>query len=170
MEQVRLGIIGVGNMGSGHTANIMAGKVPEIRITAAADLRESRRAWAKENMPEGTAIFEDGDSLIKSGTCDAVLIAVPHYDHPRLTILALENGLHVMCEKPAGVYTKQVREMNEAAERSDRVFGMMFNQRTNCIYRKMHDMVQSGDYGKLKRVNWIITDWYRTQAYYNSGG
>ena len=113
-------------------------------------------------MPEGTAIFEDGDSLIKSGTCDAVLIAVPHYDHPRLTILALENGLHVMCEKPAGVYTKQVREMNEAAEKSDRVFGMMFNQRTNCIYKKMHDMVQSGDYGKLKRVNWIITDWYRT--------
>jgi len=103
MEQVRLGIIGVGNMGSGHTANIMAGKVPEVRITAAADLRESRREWAKENMPEGTAIFEDGDSLIKSGTCDAVLIAVPHYDHPRLTILALENGLHVMCEKPAGV-------------------------------------------------------------------
>lgn len=88
MEQVRLGIIGVGNMGSGHTANIMAGKVPEVRITAAADLRESRREWAKENMPEGTAIFEDGDSLIKSGTCDAVLIAVPHYDHPRLTILA----------------------------------------------------------------------------------
>ena len=68
MEQVRLGIIGVGNMGSGHTANIMAGKVPEVRITAAADLRESRREWAKENMPEGTAIFEDGDSLIKSGT------------------------------------------------------------------------------------------------------
>ena len=170
MEQVRLGIIGVGNMGSGHTANIMAGKVPEVRITAAADLRESRREWAKENMPEGTAIFEDGDSLIKSGTCDAVLIAVPHYDHPRLTILALENGLHVMCEKPAGVYTKQVREMNEAAEKSDRVFGMMFNQRTNCIYKKMHDMVQRGDYGKLKRVNWIITDWYRTQAYYNSGG
>ena len=170
MEQVRLGIIGVGNMGSGHTANIMAGKVPEVRITAAADLRESRREWAKENMPEGTAIFEEGDSLIKSGTCDAVLIAVPHYDHPRLTILALENGLHVMCEKPAGVYTKQVREMNEAAEKSDRVFGMMFNQRTNCIYKKMHDMVQSGDYGKLKRVNWIITDWYRTQAYYNSGG
>ena len=96
MEQVRLGIIGVGNMGSGHTANIMAGKVPEVRITAAADLRESRREWAKENMPEGTAIFEDGDSLIKSGTCDAVLIAVPHYDHPRLTILALENGLHVL--------------------------------------------------------------------------
>ena len=75
-----------------------------------------------------------------------------------------------MSEKPAGVYTKQVREMNEAAARSGKVFGMMFNQRTNCVYRKMHEMVQSGKYGQIKRVNWIITDWYRTQAYYNSGG
>ena len=116
------------------------------------------------------AIFEDGDSLIDSGACDAVLIAVPHYDHPTFAIKAFEKGLHVMCEKPAGVYTKQVREMNEAAAKTDKVFGMMFNQRTNHVYRKMKELVSSGDYGKIKRVNWIITDWYRTQAYYNSGG
>ena len=83
--------------------------------------------------------------------------------------MALEHGLHVMSEKPAGVYAKQVREMNEAAAKSDRIFGMMFSQRTNCVYRKRHEMVQSGKYGQIKRVNWIITDWYRTQAYYNSG-
>ena len=170
MEQVRLGIIGVGNMGSGHCESIMAGLVPDIRISAAADLRESRREWARKNMPEDAVIFEDGDSLIKSGMCDAVIIATPHYEHPRLTMLALEHGLHVMCEKPAGVYTKQVRLMNEAAQKSDRIFGMMFNQRTNCIYRKMYDIVHGGEYGKIKRVNWIITDWYRTQSYYNSGG
>ncbi len=74
-----------------------------------------------------------------------------------------------MCEKPAGVYTKAVREMNEAAEKSGKVFGMMFNQRTNCVYRKMREMVQNGQLGELKRVNWIITDWYRTQIYYDSG-
>ena len=170
MEQVRLGIIGIGNMGSGHCRTILEGQVPDIRITAVADLRESRRQWAKENLPEEVRIFEDGDALIESGVCDAVLIAVPHYDHPRLVISALQHGLHVLCEKPAGVYTKQVREMNEAAEKSDKVFAMMFNQRTNCVYRKMHEIVHSGEYGQIKRVNWIITDWYRTQAYYNSGG
>jgi dehydrogenase len=46
---------------------------------------------------------------------------------------------------------------------------MMFNQRTNCTYRKMHELIHSGAIGDLKRVNWIITDWYRTQFYYDSG-
>ena len=170
MEQVKLGIIGIGNMGSGHCRTILDGEVPELKLVAVADRREARREWAKENLPSDVQIFEEGDELIESGVCDAVLIAVPHYDHPRLVMSALEHGQHALCEKPAGVYTKQVREMNEAAEKSDKVFAMMFNQRTNHVYRKMHEIVQGGQYGQIKRVNWIITDWYRTQAYYNSGG
>lgn len=169
MTKVRLGIIGVGNMGSGHAANILAGKCPEIELTAVADRREARRQWAKDILPEGTAIFEEGSDLIQSGLCDAVHICTPHYQHPTLAMEAFAAGLHVMCEKPAGVYTKAVREMNEAAEKSGKVFAMMFNQRTNCVYRKMHEMVHSGQLGELKRVNWIITDWYRTQIYYDSG-
>ena len=169
MTKVRLGIIGVGNMGSGHAANILAGKCPEIELTAVADRREARRQWAKDTLPEGTAIFEEGSDLIQSGLCDAVHICTPHYQHPTLAMEAFAAGLHVMCEKPAGVYTKAVREMNEAAEKSGTVFAMMFNQRTNCVYRKMHEMVHSGQLGELKRVNWIITDWYRTQIYYDSG-
>ena len=169
MTKVRLGIIGVGNMGSGHAANILAGKCPEIELTAVADRREARRQWAKDTLPEGTAIFEEGSDLIQSGLCDAVHICTPHYQHPTLAMEAFAAGLHVMCEKPAGVYTKAVREMNEAAEKSGNVFAMMFNQRTNCVYRKMHEMVHSGQLGELKRVNWIITDWYRTQIYYDSG-
>ena len=169
MTKVRLGIIGVGNMGSGHAANILAGKCPEIELTAVADRRKARRQWAKDTLPEGTAIFEEGSDLIQSGLCDAVHICTPHYQHPTLAMEAFAAGLHVMCEKPAGVYTKAVREMNEAAEKSGKVFAMMFNQRTNCVYRKMHEMVHSGQLGELKRVNWIITDWYRTQIYYDSG-
>lgn len=170
MKQVKLGIIGIGNMGSGHCGNILEGRTPEIALTAVADLRESRRSWAETALPGTVAVFEDGDSLISSGLCDAVLIATPHYDHPRLAMLAMEHSLHVMCEKPAGVYTKQVREVNEAAGKSGLVFGMMFNQRTNCIYRKMYEIVQGKHYGEMKRMSWLITDWYRTQAYYNSGG
>ncbi len=170
MEKVRLGIIGVGNMGSGHAKNLTEGKAPELELVAVADLRESRREWARQNLPETVRIFEDGDSLIEAHCCDAVLVATPHYDHPRFVIKALEHGMHAMSEKPAGVYTKQVREMNEAAEKSDKVFAMMFNQRTNHVYRKMKELVESGAYGSIKRVNWIVTDWYRSQAYYNSGG
>lgn len=114
------------------------------------------------------AVYSDGKELIESGTCDAVLVVTPHYLHPELVICALEHGLHAITEKPAGVYTKQVREMNEAAEKSDRVFAIMLNQRTNCVYRKMHEMIASGELGQIKRVNWIITDWYRTQIYYDA--
>lgn len=98
------------------------------------------------------------------------MIATSHYFHPVYAIKAMKKGLHVISEKPAGVYTKQVREMNEEADRHpELVFGLMFNQRTNPVYRKLREIVQSGEYGVLKRVNWIITDWYRTQAYYDSG-
>ena len=169
MEQVKIGIIGVGNMGSDHSKRIVNGDVPELKLVAVADRSQARRDWAKENLPEDVKIFNEGDELIDSGVCDAVLIAVPHYQHPTLAVRAFEKGLHVMCEKPAGVYTLAVREMNEAAKKSGKVFGMMFNQRTNCVYRKMHELVQSGELGAMKRVNWIITDWYRTQSYYDSG-
>ncbi len=169
MDKVRLGIIGIGNMGSNHCKSIIENKVPELELTVVADRQERRRDWARENLPESVVILEEGKDLIASGLCDAVLVAVPHYQHPELSMDAMAHGLHVLCEKPAGVYTKQVREMNEAAKKSGCVFAMMFNQRTNCIYRKMHELVTGGELGAIKRVNWIVTDWYRTQAYYDSG-
>lgn len=164
-----MGIIGIGNMGSNHCNTIVKGEIPDVILVAVADLKESRRQWAIENLPGDVAVFTTAEELIESGTCDAVLVATPHYDHPRLVIMAFEHGLHALSEKPAGVYTKQVREMNEASANYDLVFGMMFNQRTNHVYRKMHELVHSQAYGQIKRVNWIVTDWYRSQAYYNSG-
>jgi predicted dehydrogenase len=170
MDEVRLGIIGIGGMGSGHAVNIVKGEVPHMRLTAVADISEARLSWAKNTLPEDVKRFSDGREMIDSGECDAVLIATPHYFHPEFVIYALTHGLHAISEKPAGVYTKQVREMNEAAEKSDKVFAIMFNQRTNCVYRKLHEMIESGELGALKRVNWIITDWYRTQSYYDAAG
>ena len=169
MDKIKLGVIGIGNMGTTHSRSVFAGKVPGLELAAVADRNPTRREWAKEQFSGGVPIFTEGTDLIKSGVVQAVLIAVPHYEHPSLTIQALNAGLHVMCEKPAGVYTKQVREMNAVAEKSNCVFGMMFNHRTNCNYRKMHELVHSGRLGAIKRVSWIVTDWYRTQSYYDSG-
>ena len=166
---LKLGIIGAGNMGTTHAKNILAGKCPDIVIAAMADHKESRREWIRENVPDAQ-VFSHGSELIASGVVDAVLIAVPHYQHPELAVEAFEHGLHVMCEKPAGVYTLQVRKMIAAADaHSELTFAMMFNQRTNCVYRKMKEMLDSGQLGEVKRVNWIITNWYRTQNYYDSG-
>lgn len=169
MDQVRLGIIGIGNMGSGHCRNILEGKCPDVKLAAVADLSEERRGFAKENYPADVAIFADGMEMLDSGLIDAVIVAVPHYEHPKYVMAALERGIHAMSEKPAGVYTKQVREMNEAAAKSDAIFAMMFNQRTDHIYRKMKEIVESGELGAIRRTNLIITNWYRPQAYYDSG-
>lgn len=169
MEQIRLGIIGIGNMGSEHCRMIMAGKTPEVMLCAVADPRPDRRAWAKEMLPSGIAVFEDGEALIAAGLCDAVLIATPHYLHPKLSEKALRSGLHVLCEKPIGVYTEQLHGVLEAAQTCGKTFALMFNQRTNCIYRRLKELLTSGELGEMKRVTWIITDWYRSQAYYDSG-
>lgn len=166
---LKLGVVGVGGIAGMHIENILNGSCPSIEVVAVADRKEHRRKWCQEKLPEAK-IFVEGKDLIESGLCEAVLIAVPHYQHPELTILALQNNLHVLCEKPAGVYTLQVREMiAEADKHPDLTFAMMFNQRTNCVYRKIKEMVEDGTIGDLKRVNWIITDWYRTQFYYDSG-
>lgn len=114
-------------------------------------------------------MFTDYSEMLDSGVSDAVLIAVPHYDHPTIAIQCFKRGIHVLTEKPAGVYARQVREMNEIAEKTGVKFGIMFNLRTNPIYKKAREIVQSGRLGEPKRLVWIVTNWYRTQAYYDSG-
>lgn len=167
MNKVKMGIIGYGNIGSAHVKNIMTGRVPDMELVAVCDKSSNRRQVLSENYPD-VKVFEKADDLFESGLCDSVIIAVPHYDHPPLAIKALEKGLNVIVEKPAGVYTKQVLEMNEAAKKSDKVFGVMFNQRTNPVYIKLKDMIARGELGHIKRITWIITDWYRSQCYHNS--
>lgn len=170
MEKVRIGIIGLGNMGTGHAKYLVKGEVKGAVLTAICEPRADRLEWAKENLGEGVALFDNLDDFLASGIIDGVLIATPHYDHPGTAIRAFEAGLHVICEKPAGVYTKQVRQMNEAAKASGKVFSMMYNQRTNPLYKKLKDLVSSGELGEIRRTNWIITNWYRSQSYYDSGG
>lgn len=170
MEKVRFGIVGVGNMGSGHAKSFLGGKVEHGILTAICDLKKERMEKVRA-MDGGAALatYTDYRDLFASGKVDAVIVAVPHYFHPQISMDALAAGLHVICEKPEGVYTKQVKELNEAAGRSDRLFTVMFNQRTNCVYRKMREMIRNGELGEIKRVNWIITTWYRSQSYYDSG-
>ena len=167
--RVRLGIIGIGNMGSEHCRLILGGKCPETELCAVADLRAERREWARNTLPENVGIYPDGRELIASGTCDAVLIAVPHFQHEPLAVAALEAGLHVLCEKPAAVQADRAEKMIRAAEKAGKTLTFMFNQRTNCVYRAVKALLDSGEMGAVKRMNWVITDWYRTQRYYDSG-
>lgn len=169
MDKVRYGIIGVGNMGSVHAQYLFDGEIDGAVLGAICDLKQSRLDWAREKFGPELPLFKDYKELLASGTCDVVLIATPHYMHPVIAIDAFNAGLHVISEKPVGVYTKAVLEMFEVARKSGKEFGVMFNQRTNPLYRKMREIVKSGQLGDLYRMVWIVTDWFRAQSYYDSG-
>lgn len=171
-DQVRYGIVGIGKQGTFYTKIFtkLKGLVKGAKLTAVCDISEDRRNYAKQNL-KGVKVFEDYHDMFASGLIDAVMIETPHYFHPQIAIDAMRAGLNVLCDKPAGVYTKQVREMNEeAAKHPDLLFGMMFNQRTNPLYIRAKQIIDSGELGKLTRIVWIITNWYRPRAYYAQGG
>lgn len=169
MNEVRVGIIGLGNMGTVHANSIFSGQVEGAVLTAVCDAQQERIKWAEETFGENVQTFSSIDEFFAHAHIDGVLIATPHFDHPKQAIKAFECGLHVISEKPAGVYTKNVRQMNEAALKSGKVFSMMFNQRTNPLYQKVRELIFAGELGEIKRTNWIITNWYRSQSYYDSG-
>ena len=170
MNSVRLGIAGLGGMGSTHARSILDGSVKHTTLAAVSDADPARLepfADAKK--------FDDADKMFRSGEIDAVLIATPHYSHTTLGIAALEAGLHVLVEKPISVH-KADAERLIAAHRGPskgkrrQVFSAMFNQRTDPFYQKIRDLVRSGELGRIQRINWIITNWFRPEAYYASGG
>jgi predicted dehydrogenase len=178
MRKVKFGIIGAGNIGTAHLKDFMADRIPSGELVGIADLvpekLEAIKKIAEEANPEAAAkitYFNSGDELIASGVCEAVMVAIPHYFHPVYVIKALKAGLHVISEKPAGVYTLQVQEMlDEAAKHPELKAAIMFNVRTNPRFIKMHDMIANGELGQITRLTWIITNWFRTQAYYDNGG
>ncbi len=168
MAGLRFAIVGLGNMGSAHALSMMAGNVPEATLTAVCDVNPTRRQWAAEKLP-GVAVFDTYEAMLDSGLAEALLIATPHYCHPPMAIAAFAKGLHVLTEKPGGVQLSAVQEMCRAADASGKVFGVMFNQRTHPLFRRAREIVQSGQLGERKRLQWTVTNWYRTQAYYDSG-
>ncbi len=177
MEQpkktIRVAVVGVGNIGLAHAATIARGDVPGMALAALCDTDPQKRAYLQSIYPE-VPVFETYEALLAARLCDAelcdtVIIATPHKFHPPMARAALEAGLHVLSEKPAGVDVSALTELYAVAERSECVFGMMFNQRTDPLFAKAREIVQSGRLGEPKRLVWIITNWYRTQSYYDSG-
>lgn len=169
MGNVRFGIIGVGNMGSAHLNSFLSGKVTNGTVTAVADTDPAKLVAVQKNNPGTYACCARAEDLLSRDDVDAVIVATPHYLHPDLSVAALHAGKHVIAEKPAGVYTKQVEKINTAAAKSDKLYTVMFNQRTNPLYKKMRALVMDGAVGEIKRIHWQITDWYRSQSYYDSG-
>ena len=168
--KVRIGIVGLGNMGAVHVSHVQ--RLPNTELVAICDSRPDKLAeiCAKHEV----AGFSDYAQMLESAEMDGVIIATPHYDHPQMTLAAFARGLHVLVEKPIAVHVRDARRMIAAyhqarATHPELVFAAMFMQRTYGFWRKIKAMIDEGQLGTLIRTTWIITDWFRTQHYYDSG-
>lgn len=166
MDKVKIAVIGLGNIGTLHLDNIE--KEPKVELAAVCDIVPEKATAAAERY--GVKAYFDSDTLLAERVCDAVIVATPHYAHTTIGIAAMGAGYHVLVEKPISVHKADCERLIAAHTDKDLVFAAMFNQRTDPMYRKIRDMVTSGELGTLLRVNWIITNWFRTQTYYDSGG
>ncbi len=162
---VRLGIVGLGAQGGMYAKLISGGRIDGMVLGACADIDPSKAMVAESG---GVRFFEDYRTMLDSGAVDAVVTTLPHYLHPEVANSALRAGAHVLVEKPAGVYTAQVKELiGVATTHPELTFAIMFNQRTNPLYVDLHAILASGDLGALRHTSWIITTWWRPQAYYD---
>lgn len=170
MKWVRIGVIGLGNIGQYHACKLAAGEIDHAVLSAAADVRTGfAESWCGKNVP-GTRTFDDAGALIASGCCDSVIVATPPPSHPPLAIEAFSKGLHVLIEKPAGICARDIRAMNAAAQASGKVFGIQFFHRFYPAYQTAKSLIATGELGTIRRTQWTTTQWYRTQDYYDSGG
>jgi predicted dehydrogenase len=165
VKRVRLGIIGVGNMGSGHAAGVLEGHVKRCDLAAVCDIDPERI----KGFDDPVKTFVDHRKMFAARVVDAVLIATPHYSHTTIGIDALKAGLHVLVEKPISAHKADCERLIAAHRKRKQVFAAMFNQRTDPHYGKAKELVKNGDLGDLVRVTWLNTPWFRTQHYYSSG-
>lgn len=167
---VRVGLVGLGNMGSGYVN--MLPNHPNVKVVSVCDVvaEKAQQAAGKLNAKA----YTDYRAMFHDGGLDAIVVAVPHYDHTPITVDAFAQGLHVLCEKPIAVHVNDAKKMIAAYEAAKvknphLVFGISFQERTLPAHKKLKDLLDSGMLGRLTRVTWINTQWFRSQLYYDSG-
>ncbi len=166
MKKIRVGVVGVGVMGNSHARQLLEGQIARAELTAVSDSSPQRLQPFKGRVQTFTA----ADKMLRSGLLDAVIIASPHYDHTISGRLALQQGLHVLVEKPISVHKADCQRLLAAHRSKRQVFAAMFNNRTLPCYAKLRQLVAEGELGALRRIVWITTDWFRTDTYYAMGG
>ena len=170
-DKLKFAVIGVGIMGSSHVRDFS--KSENISLAAICDIdpQRAQNAAAAHNIPW----YTDYKKMIDTEKLDGVIISTPHYFHTPIAIYAMQHGVNALSEKPEAVHVKDAHKMNDAFAEARKkypnlVFAIMFQQRTHGVYKKLKEMIDGGELGKLVRTTWIITDWFRTRSYYDNGG
>ena len=167
MDKVRVGIVGIGNIGSAHAKKIYNSSVSTLSLKAICDINLDRLDWAKENFTD-VDIYDDYSDMLENADIDAVIVSTPHYLHPQMAIDAFKSNYNVLSEKPAGVCAEDIQQIEDVAKSVGKLYAIMFNQRTDPLFIKTKEIIESGRLGNVQKFMWNITNWYRTQAYYNS--
>ena len=167
-QNLRFGVIGIGNIGFVHASCIYKGEIQGAVLAAICDSKSGAQAELAAYFPD-VPFYADHQQMLREQQLDAVIVSVPHPKHSDIAIAAFERGLHVLVEKPMDITLSKAKQLCEAARDSGKQFGIMFNQRTGNLFCKAREIVRSGQLGQIKRSVWIITNWYRTQHYYDSG-
>lgn len=159
-----VGVIGLGNAGARHARNLAEGRVPGARLAAICD------PLAERSTEFDAPWFAEAEALLAEAEVEAVVIATPHRSHVPLSRLALAAGRHVLVEKPFGVHRAECDELlkeYQALGEGRPVFGVVHDGRADPRIRWLKQALSGGDYGRIERVVWQATDFYRTLAYYH---
>lgn len=167
MKKVKIGIVGCGNIGTAHCNSIFSEKIKNLELTAVCDVDLNKNDFVKQHYPT-VKFYEHYFDLLEDREVDAVLIATPHPLHADMCIQALKHNKHVLCEKPIDISVSKAKSINKIAQDSDKAFGIMLNQRTDYLFQQAKTIIESGQIGQMLRNSWTVTNWFRTQAYYDS--
>ena len=165
---IKYAVVGIGRMGHIHAMNLYSSMVDGATLVAVCDIDDNKLKRFKLSAPE-VLTFGNYKELIAIDI-DAVIVATPHYQHGEITRYFLENNISVLSEKPQCVSITESKLINECAEKSGALYGIMYNQRTNPVYARAKEIISSGLLGDIRRVEMVVTHWYRSQFYYNQGG
>ncbi len=166
-SKVTFGLIGAGNRGSYDASIVQAD--PRAQVTALCDLFDDRIETAKQKIKTANPrVYKDYEKLLASDL-DAVIIATPPFEHPRMLEAAVQARKHIYCEKPMGVDVEGCKRVIDAGRRADpkKCISVGFQQRYGPVYLEAYKRIQEGQIGEVvnARAYWIGGDPFKRVPY-----
>jgi predicted dehydrogenase len=162
-KEVRVGVVGLG-MGRAHLEGYL--KHPCARIAAVCDLDEklARQVADDFSVP---GVFTDFDDFLADAGIDAVSLAVPNFLHKPMTLACLDRGLHILCEKPMAMDTREALAMRDRVRKTGLKFMIHYNQRFRPEHQYFKSLIASGGLGD---VYYASAGWRRMRGMPRFGG
>lgn len=144
MNKVRVGVIGVGHMGSRHARVCFENPLAELIAVVSIDESEAKRV---AKMYRAKA-YTDYEEMLTKEKLDAVFVSTPDHLHRAPVVRAAEEGLHVFCEKPLAHALEDADAMIDATRKAGVKFMVGYILRFDPRYAAIKDAINEGNLGK----------------------